>query len=140
MRTARLISVTTVAAIAALALTACGDDGEGSGGNAVPSSWIRSEYRSAAPGAGWTDTTDGLSVVAKEIHGHTSARDRISTPDVELLRYRDDIVAVTPLAAGGSRIEIDDYRTGHQRWRSRIGSLWPNPDSAFRGGGPGSGK
>ncbi|QNP62061.1 DUF4247 domain-containing protein [Streptomyces genisteinicus] len=137
MKTARIISATVMAAAA---LTACGSDDDDDH-NAAPSSWIRQQYSAATTGSGYVDSADRIPAVAKEIDGNTSARDRISAADVELLRYRDDIVAVTPLAAGGSRIEIDDYRTGYNRWQTRIGSVWPDPaSSAFRGGGPGEGK
>ncbi|MBM9623003.1 DUF4247 domain-containing protein [Streptomyces zhihengii] len=138
MKTARILSVTI---LAAAALTACGSGDDDDDHNAVPSSWIRQQYSVATTGSGYVDAVDRLPAVAKEIDGHAAARDRISSADVELLRYRDDIVAVTPLAAGGSRIEIDDYRTGYNRWQTRIGSMWPDPaSSSFRGGGPGEGK
>ncbi|MFJ3933190.1 MULTISPECIES: DUF4247 domain-containing protein [unclassified Streptomyces] len=150
MRTARTTGTPTArtagAALLATALLAgCGSGGNE--GNAVPSSWIRQEYRLAGTGGGYVDALDPVGAVAREIDANTRAVDRLSVPadsgtqGAELLRYRNDIVAVTPLAGGGSRIEIDDYRTGYHRWRPRVGSVWPNPDSAsFRGGGPGSGK
>ncbi|MFF3290562.1 DUF4247 domain-containing protein [Streptomyces sp. NPDC003023] len=134
MKTARLISVTMLALVA---LTACGDDPEDT--NTVPSSWIRQEYRSS--GAGYADSSDSTTKVAKEIDGHTAARDRIDDDGKVFLRYRDDIVAITPRTSGGSHIDIDDYRTGYYRWQSNIRSVWPDPNSSeFRGGGPGSGK
>ncbi|MDN3295238.1 DUF4247 domain-containing protein [Streptomyces ficellus] len=136
MKTARLISVTMLATVA---LTACSSEpDDDDGGNGVPLSWIRQEY--GRSGAGYIDSRDRTSKVADEIHGHTSARDRTSDGDMVFLRYRDDIVAISPYKRG-SRIEVDDYRSGYKRWRSRIGNVWPDPDtSAFRGGGPGSGK
>ncbi|MEU0369278.1 DUF4247 domain-containing protein [Streptomyces sp. NPDC006283] len=134
MKTARLISVTI---LATALLTACSSEPDE--GNSVPASWIRQEY--SATGTAYVDSSDSTSKVAKEIDGHTSARDRIDDGDTVLLRYRDDIVAVTPYKSGGSLIEIDDYRTGYYRWKSSIRSVWPDPDSAsFRGGGPGEGK
>jgi hypothetical protein len=132
MKTARRISVLF---LATAALAACSDD---SGGNAAPSSWIRKEYRSS--GVGYVDRTDPVSTVADEIHGRTSAQDRTTSGEMVFLRYRDDIVAVSP-HQGGSRIEIDDYRTGYRRWKQHLQSVWPDPDSeSFRGGGPGAGK
>ncbi|UYQ60793.1 DUF4247 domain-containing protein [Streptomyces peucetius] len=133
MKTARIISVTLLALVA---LTACGDDPEDS--NSVPSSWIRQQYSGSS--VGYVDSSDATTEVAKEIDGHTAAHDRIDDDGKVFLRYRDDIVAITPLERG-SRIEIDDYRTGYRRWQSSVRSVWPDPDSdSFRGGGPGSGK
>lgn len=133
MKTARRISVMFLATVA---LAAC--SGSSDGGNAVPSSWIRKEY--GGSGVGYVDRSDATSAVAKEIDGHTSARDRTSDGDMVFLRYRNDIVAITPYQSG-SRIEIDGYRSGYYRWKSHIRSVWPAPDSnEFRGGGPGSGK
>ncbi|MFI9615258.1 DUF4247 domain-containing protein [Streptomyces sp. NPDC052023] len=132
MKTARRIGVLF---LATAALAACSGD---SGGNAVPSSWIRTEYRSG--GGGYYDRTDSVNTVANEIDKHTSAQDRTTSGSMVFLRYRDDIVAVSPYR-GGSRIEMDDYRTGYHRWRPHLSSVWPDPDSdSFRGGGPGSGK
>ncbi|MEW2632939.1 DUF4247 domain-containing protein [Streptomyces sp. NPDC048389] len=133
MKTARIICVTLFALVA---LTACGDDPKDA--NIVPSGWIRQQYTGS--GVGYVDSSDATSAVAKEIDGHTAARDRIDDDGKVFLRYRDDIVAITPLRSG-SRIEIDDYRSGYYRWQSHIRSVWPDPDgNSFRGGGPGSGK
>lgn len=136
MKTARRLGVLI---LATTALAACsGGSGGGSGGNAVPSGWIRSEYRPG--GGGYLDRSDPVSTVATEIDRHTSAQDRTTSGSMVFLRYRDDIVAVSPYR-GGSRIEMDDYRSGYHRWRPHVSSVWPDPDSAsFRGGGPGSGK
>lgn len=133
MKTVRRIGAMFLAAIA---LTAC-SNGSGSG-NDVPSGWIRQQYDAVS--TGYVDRSDPARRVADEIDDHTSARDRHTDDDTVFLRYRDDIVAVSPYLSG-SLIEIEDYRTGYNRWRTRIGSVWPDPDSAaFRGGGPGSGK
>ncbi|MDQ1012313.1 hypothetical protein QFZ82_006798 [Streptomyces sp. V4I23] len=133
MKTARLISVTMLATVA---LTACA--GESDDVNDVPRSWIHQEYDGVGPT--YTDSLDTPAAVGDEIGGHTAAGDRIEDDGHVFLRYRDDIVAITPHQSG-SMIEIDDYRDGHRRWKSRIGNVWPDPDSdAFRGGGPGSGK
>ncbi|MBG0857422.1 DUF4247 domain-containing protein [Streptomyces spinoverrucosus] len=132
MKTARRIGVLF---LATAALAACSG---GSGTNAVPSSWIRKEYRPG--GGGYVDRTDPVTTVANEIDKHASAQDRTSSGTMVFLRYGDDIVAVSPYQ-GGSRIEVDDYRGGYYRWRSHLSSVWPDPDSdSFRGGGPGSGK
>ncbi|MFG3496318.1 DUF4247 domain-containing protein [Streptomyces sp. NPDC047928] len=138
MKTARRTSVTLLAAVALTALTAC--SGEPDDGNDVPSGWIRQQYASTNE-AGYVDDSDPAPRVAQEIDGHTAAQAQFKDGDKVFLRYRDDIVAITPRPSAGSRIEIADYRTGYHRWRSHIGSVWPDPDSdSFRGGGPGSGK
>ncbi|MEV3988523.1 DUF4247 domain-containing protein [Streptomyces sp. NPDC049837] len=136
MKTARRISAMLLATVALAACSSEPDDD----GNDVPSAWIRGEYSSS--GLNYIDRTDPASKVAEEIDGNTSAVDRLSDGDKEFLRYRDDIVAISPHSSGrGSLIEIDDYRSGYHRWRTHLGSSWPDPDSAsFRGGGPGSGK
>ncbi|MFI9584773.1 DUF4247 domain-containing protein [Streptomyces sp. NPDC052236] len=134
MKTARRISVMFLATVALAACSSGSDDD----GNDVPSSWIRKEY--GGSGVGYVDKSDATSTVAEEIHDHTSAKDRTSDGDMVFLRYRNDIVAITPYQSG-SKIELDDYRTGYSRWRPHVGSVWPDPDSdAFRGGGPGAGK
>ncbi|MFC9246578.1 DUF4247 domain-containing protein [Streptomyces sp. NPDC057136] len=133
MKTARRISLVFLATVALAACSSGSDDG-----NDVPSSWIRSEYGGSS--VGYVDSSDATSTVAKEIDGHTSAKDLTSDGDMVFLRYRNDIVAITPYQRG-SRIEIDDYRTGYNRWKPHVRSVWPDPDSdAFRGGGPGTGK
>ncbi|MTE17781.1 DUF4247 domain-containing protein [Streptomyces sp. TRM43335] len=133
MKTVRRVSAMF---LAAMTLAGCSTDPED--GNDVPSGWIRRQY--AAGGTGYVDRSDPPPRVAGEIDDHTSARDRHTADDMVFLRYRNDIVAISP-RLGGSLIQIEDYRTGHRRWKSRIGSVWPDPDSAaFRGGGPGSGK
>ncbi|GGU40155.1 DUF4247 domain-containing protein [Streptomyces lavendofoliae] len=138
MKTARRISVLLLATLALAACSSEPDDDDD--GNGVPSGWIRGAYSSR--GADYVDRADPASKVADEIDGNTSAVARLTDGDKVFLRYRDDIVGISPLATGrGSLIEIADYRTGYHRWRTHVGSAWPDPDSAaFRGGGPGSGK
>jgi len=132
LKTARLLCA---AVLAAALLTACSSSSDG---NAVPRDWIGREYSAGSPG--YLDRSDSPAKVADEIHRHTAAQDRTTGDNMVFLRYRDDIVAISPYQ-GGSRIEIDDYRTGHSRWHSYVGTRWPAPDSrSFRGGGPGSGK
>ncbi|MFF8831136.1 DUF4247 domain-containing protein [Streptomyces sp. NPDC015131] len=137
MKTARRITATLLATVALAACSSDSDDDDG--GNAVPAGWIRGTYSSS--GTGYVDRTDPVSKVSDEIHGNTRSVDRIADGRMAFLRYRDDIVAISPHTSGrGSLIEIDDYRTGYSRWRTHLGS-WPDPSSAsFRGGGPGSGK
>ncbi|MCE7081039.1 DUF4247 domain-containing protein [Streptomyces sp. ST2-7A] len=109
-------------------------------GNPVPSAWIGQTYQRMGNAYTATGTPES---VASAIAGHTAPRARSSNGDRRFLRYRDHIVAVQPRGAGGSRIEIETYARGHQRWGTYIGGVWPAPGRAgdgYRGGGPGSGK
>ena len=63
-------------------------------------------------------------------------------PGGYFLRYRDDIVAVTPEGTG-SRVWLDDSDRGYARWFPFIGGYWgtyTGSGEGIRGGGPGSGK
>ncbi|WP_368733305.1 DUF4247 domain-containing protein [Streptomyces alkaliphilus] len=116
-------------------LVGCGS----ASGNAVPSAWIGQTYQRVGNAYHATGTPES---VASAIAAHTAPRDRTSNGDRRFLRYRDHIVAVQP-RIGGSRIEIETYARGHQRWGTYIGGVWPAPGRAgdgYRGGGPGSGK
>lgn len=133
MKAARRIGLIFLSTVALAACSSGSDDG-----NDVPAGWISSEY--GGSGVDYVDSSDATDVVAKEIDGHTAANDVVNDQGMAFLRYRDDIVAITPYL-GGSRIEIDDYRTGYSRWNTHVRSVWPDPASdAFRGGGPGEGK
>ncbi|UGY93928.1 DUF4247 domain-containing protein [Streptomyces gobiensis] len=127
-------------ALAALLVTACGNSY-----NSVPRDWISKKYPSSGFREYRADNQPPYSV-ADAINSHSKARDRISRGGKVFLRYRDDIVAVSPhvsLQGTGSRIEIESYSRGYQRWRSDVGRQWPssnNSGGGFRGGGPGSGK
>ncbi|GAA1916921.1 hypothetical protein GCM10009716_27590 [Streptomyces sodiiphilus] len=127
--------------LVALLMTGTLLTGCGSSGNDVPRSWIAATYDSAPGYNAWTSGRPPAAV-AGEIAGHRSPRARRNSANRHYLRYRDHIVAVTPGLRGGSRIEIETYRRGHQRWHSDVGSYWPAPGrggSGYRGGGPGSG-
>ena len=69
--------------------------------------------------------------------------DRVNDPSGYFLRYRDDIVAVMPDGAGGSRIYVDDEEEGYRHWYGHVGGYWgtySSPAENRRGGGPGAGK
>jgi hypothetical protein len=85
----------------------------------------------------------GPSAVAASIASAWKPADRRSDPSGFFLRYRDDIVAVTPGPDGGSRIHIDPERRAYARWYPYVGGYWgtySGPGESFRGGGPGAGK
>ena len=69
--------------------------------------------------------------------------DRVNDGAGYFLRYRDDIVAVFPDGAGGSRVYVDDEEEGYRHWHGHIGGYWGTYTSRSeggRGGGPGTGK
>ncbi|MEE1930755.1 DUF4247 domain-containing protein [Streptomyces sp. TRM 70351] len=124
-------------ALAAALVAGCSSGGP----NEVPRSWIADRY--AGSGDDYIAAGSSPGAVANKIDDHRSAHDRTRSGDRVFLRYRDDIVAISPYRGAGSRIEIDDYRDGHRRWHSHVAHVWPAPGSSgngFRGGGPGSGK
>lgn len=139
MRTAPARRITALL-IAAAFLAGCAEepDDDEVVGNPVPYTWIASEYKHN--GVDYVDEVDPPGSVAAEVERQSAAMDRLHSDDGWVfLRYADDIVAISPYQTG-SLVQIDDYRSGHKRWKSRL-AKWPHPDSAsFRGGGPGSGK
>lgn len=69
--------------------------------------------------------------------------ERLHDPAGYFLRYRHDMVVVSPSGNGGSRIYVDDLGRGYTLWYPYVGGYWgtySGPAGAFRGGGPGSGK
>lgn len=91
------------------------------------------EYRSAqAP-----------SEVVRSISDRWPPADRVNDGAGFFLRYRNDIVAVLPDGAGGSRVYVDDEEEGYRHWHSHVGGYWGTYTSRAedgRGGGPGTGK
>ena len=66
-------------------------------------------------------------------------------PGGTFLRYRNDIVAVTPRPEGGSTVYLDDEERGYNRCFPYIVGFWGfggsgGPVGGTRGGGPGAGK
>ena len=85
------------------------------------------------------------SAVAASIADKWKPAERLTDPSGFFLRYRNDIVVVTPAAEGegGSRIYVDEQTRGYTRWYPYIGGYWgtySGPGESFRGGGPGAGK
>ena len=85
------------------------------------------------------------SAVAASIAKKWKPAERLTDPSGFFLRYRNDIVVVTPAAEGqqGSRIYVDEQSRGYTRWYPYIGGYWgtySGPGESFRGGGPGAGK
>jgi hypothetical protein len=83
--------------------------------------------------------------VTKAISGKWKPAERINDPGGTFLRYSSAIVAVTAAGAGqtGSKIFVDDQRSGYNRWYPYIGGRWgtfSGPGETFRGGGPAAGK
>ncbi|GAA3853825.1 DUF4247 domain-containing protein [Streptomyces sedi] len=116
----------------------------GGGSADAPRRWIAENYqRDTTATFTYLDTSDAPREVADEIRGKAKPEDQItdSTSGQIFLRYDDDIVAVSPHRPSGSRIEIEGYRKGVQRWHSHVGHRWSSSQhDNFRGGGPGTGK
>ncbi len=119
-------------------------------------SYIAKTYRPAAagvvPGATSTSRTytspQGPTQTADRIAKAWKPAERLNQPTGTFLRYRDRVVAVTPGAAGGSYISVDDAKNGYTRWFPIVGGFWGTGGiggvgggaGGFRGGGPGGGK
>lgn len=127
-----------VTALLTLALVAgCSS---GSKHNQVPRAWITDRYEYSSRSLYHSSASPRTT--ANEIEKHRSARDRTSKNGKVFLRYRSDVVAISPIV-NGSEIEITTYERAHQRWNTYIGNVWPSPGNSggsFRGGGPGTGK
>ncbi|MGH9040328.1 MAG: DUF4247 domain-containing protein [Acidimicrobiia bacterium] len=104
--------------------------------------FTRSPQDSAGRSAVYTSPEPPLRV-AERIAGAWKPAERINAPGGHFLRYRNEIVAVTAGAAGGSRIFVDDEDRGYARWYPYVGGRWgtfSGPGETFRGGGPAAGK
>ncbi|OQS15729.1 hypothetical protein B0T36_07020 [Nocardia donostiensis] len=81
--------------------------------------------------------------VADEITAAVAALDRRTTNDhLIYLQYRGHIIAISPHNRG-TKILVDDYRTGHRRHSrhtSAFGWTAGSPGGDFRGGGSSDGK
>lgn len=81
--------------------------------------------------------------VARAIARRWRPSEQVNDPGGYFLRYRNDVVAVTPAGEGGSRIYVDDQRRGYARWYPYVGGRWgtfSGRGETVRGGGPGTGK
>lgn len=110
----------------------------------IAGKYQRVEAESKGRSAVYT-STQSPGVVAKSIASRWKPAERVNDPGGSFLRYRSAIVAVTAAAAGqtGSRIYVDDQRSGYNRWYPYVGGLWgtfSGPGETFRGGGPAAGK
>jgi hypothetical protein len=88
-------------------------------------------------------STDTVTETARDIAKAHKPAERRTTPEGAFLRYSDDIVSILPMAAGASRILVDDDDTGYRRNYFFVGGFWgrySGPSEGFRGGGPGTGK
>jgi hypothetical protein len=90
-------------------------------------------------------STQPPGTVARSIAKAWKPAERINDPGGYFLRYNSAIIAVTAAAAGqsGSRIYVDDQRSGYNRWYPYLGGRWgtfSGPAETFRGGGPAAGK
>ncbi len=139
----RTAGAVAAAAVAAVALTGCGQS---------QSSWIGDKYSRVS--ADTYRSPKAPQSVAGEISRKFKPLDRVDDTVVKgaaggiFLRYPKLVVGVLPNGAG-SRITVDKPRRGYNRYSSHVGGHWASPGSngwnsrgaaSFRGGGPGSGK
>lgn len=88
-------------------------------------------------------SADSPTTTVQRIATRWKPADRINDPAGIFLRYRDEMVVVTSDGTGGSRIHVDDDRSGYARWYPYVGGSWgtfSGRGETFRGGGPGAGK
>ncbi len=82
---------------------------------------------------------------AKQISGTWKPAETLVDPGGTFLRYKGDIVAVTPRAEGGSTVYLDDEERGYNHWFPYVVGFWGfggtgGSIGGTRGGGPGTGK
>jgi hypothetical protein len=105
--------------------------------------YVREHYRYAgARGAQQLYRSDrpALPTAAAIEHAFTPS-DRRATPEGVFLRYRKDMVAVTP-SGRGSQVSVVPEREGYRLFYPYVGGFWgtySGPAETFRGGGPGGG-
>lgn len=83
------------------------------------------------------------SATAARIADARKPGERRATAAGVFLRYHSDMVAVLPDGKGGSRVLVEDERTGYGHFYPYVGGFWGTASGrgeGFRGGGPGSGK
>ncbi len=109
-----------------------------------PRDYVRKHYRYVSGdsrSAVYAATVPPSAVVAAVSSRHKPA-DQLAAPSGYFLRYHNLIMAVTG-AGRGSRIYLDDERTGYRRWYGHVGGIWGTYSGSgenIRGGGPGAGK
>lgn len=130
-RGAPLLRRAALVLVGFLLLTACGqgdspDDLAG---------WLRDECRSN--GGVYECDADPAGVAGRMSRTFDiEPQDRIDTGGRTYFRFSESMVAIHPQSAG-SRVYLDPYETGYERWHSDVSPYW-GPEN--RGGGPGEGK
>ena len=142
-RRAQFIGAGALVGIGLLILLANAFGGTGSVREHIDKTYTRERTSDAAlAGARVYSSTKASATVANDIADRWKPADRHTDPAGHFLRYRNDIVVVSPTATG-SRIVVDDERRGYARWYPFIGGYWgtySGPGDDIRGGGPGAGK
>ena len=88
-------------------------------------------------------STKPPSKTAADIIDAVKPGDKLVTDAGVFLRYKDDIVAITPQSGGGSQIQVEDEDSGYRHHFLYVGGWWgtySGRGEGFRGGGPGAGK
>ena len=88
---------------------------------------------------------DTVTRTAADIRAAWKPAEEVVDTGGTFLRYSDDIVAVTPRAAGGGTVYLEDEDRGYNRWFPYVVGFWGfggsgGPVGSTRGGGPGTGK
>lgn len=141
---AKLFAALGAAGVGLVALLGVTFGTKGSVRSYIAGKYQRVEAESQGRSAVYT-SSQSPGAVAKSIAGRWKPAERVNDPGGTFLRYRSAIVAVTAASAGqtGSRIYVDDQRSGYHRWYPYVGGLWgtfSGPGETFRGGGPAAGK
>ncbi|MES9538178.1 DUF4247 domain-containing protein [Actinomadura sp. NPDC000600] len=139
----RVAGAVVAATLTATALSGCGQS---------QSSWIADKY--SRDGVGAYRSPKPPRTVASEIGRKFKPIDRVDDMATRgpnggiFMRYPKLVVGVLPNGTG-SRITVDNPRSGYSRHYTHVAGRWSSPGSngwtsrgaaSFRGGGPGSGK
>ncbi len=141
-RRTQIIAGLVLAAVGALTMLVVTVAGTGSVRQHIDDNYKRVSSTAGGRSREYTSMQSPSRVVA-DIAGDWTPAQRHVDASGYFLRYRDTIVAVTPVEPGGSRVFVDDEDRGYQRWYPHIGGYWgtySGPAEGFRGGGPGGGK
>lgn len=142
-RRTQFIGAGVVAGIGLIVLLVVFFSGSGSVREYVDDNYRRTKSSDPAlKGARVYSSPKAASDVTEDIAEAWKPAERHVDPAAYFLRYRNDIVVVSP-AGSGSRIVIDSQERGYARWYPFIGGYWgtyTSPGGDVRGGGPGAGK
>lgn len=142
-RRAQLLVAAGIAAFGLLVLLATAFAGPRSVRDHIAASYAKTATTDPAlKGSTVYRSADAPSKVVEDITSAWKPADRHAEPAGFFLRYRNDMVVVSP-DGDGSRIVVDEARRGYSRWYPYVGGYWGTYTGGgddIRGGGPGAGK